>query len=211
MTRNAPKTRQAALHDDYAADYDAQVITYGCYLAEALFGLCYEFVRPSQRLLDLGIGSGLSAVPFAKAGLHVSGADFSSAMLDLCRSKGVADDLRQLDVQAVPWPYASGAFDHAISCGLFHFIADLDAIFEEVARVVVAGGLFAYTTKDPATPAPGGRYDRHTSGELDIFDHEPDYVAGLLAASGFRPLRSLRCFVGEDIFTAWVARRARAS
>ena len=49
-------TDSATLHDAYAA--------YDCYLAEALFGLCYEFVQPAQHLLDLGIGSGLSAASF---------------------------------------------------------------------------------------------------------------------------------------------------
>ena len=72
---------QATLHDAYAADYDAQVSAYDCYLAEALFGLCYDFVQPGQSLLDLGIGSGLSAAPFARAGLRVAGMDFAPAML----------------------------------------------------------------------------------------------------------------------------------
>ena len=78
---------QATLHDAYAADYDAQVSAYDCYLAEALFGLCYDFVQPGQSLLDLGIGSGLSAAPFARAGLRVAGMDFAPGMLDLCRAK----------------------------------------------------------------------------------------------------------------------------
>jgi predicted TPR repeat methyltransferase len=210
MNGSAPETSQAALHDAYAADYDAQVGAYGCYLAEALFGLSYEFIRPGQRLLDLGIGSGLSAAPFARAGLRVWGADFSASMLDLCRAKGIAEELRQLDLLAVPWPYPSGAFDHVISCGLFHFIPDLDAIFGEAARVVMPGGLFAFTTKDPATIKPGRGYDRHASGDFDVFDHEADYVVGLLAAVGFRPQRTLRCFVGDDVFTIWVARRAES-
>ena len=44
---------QATLHDAYAADYDAQVSAYDCYLAEALFGLCYDFVPVSYTHLDV--------------------------------------------------------------------------------------------------------------------------------------------------------------
>lgn len=206
MKRDATGVDPATRHDAYAAEYDAQAGAYGCYLAEALFGLCYEYIQPGQRLLDVGIGSGLSAAPFARAGLRVWGMDFSTAMLDVCRAKGIAEDLRQRDARDLPWPYPPGAFDHAISCGLFHFLADLDALFGEAARVTRPGGLFAFTTKDPATPTPGGRYVRRASGAFDIYDHEPEYVAGLLAAGDFRSLRTLRCFVGEDIFTVWVAR-----
>jgi len=78
------------LHDSYAADYDNQVQAYDCHMAEVLFGLCYEFIQPDQRLLDVGIGSGLAALPFAKAGLEISGMDFSPAMLAICRAKGIA-------------------------------------------------------------------------------------------------------------------------
>ena len=38
-------------HDAYALEYDQQVQAAGCYLAEALFGLCFEYTRPQQCLL----------------------------------------------------------------------------------------------------------------------------------------------------------------
>jgi len=92
----------ATLHDAYAADYDQQVQSYGCYVADVLFGLCYEYVQPGQRVLDAGIGSGLSAQLFAKAGLDVHGMDFSPAMLAACRAKGIAVDLKLHDLQQAP-------------------------------------------------------------------------------------------------------------
>lgn len=197
----------AALHDAYAADYDAQVLAFECYLAEALFGLCYAFIQPGQRLLDLGIGSGLSAAPFARAGLRVWGVDFSAAMLDLCRAKGIAEDLRQHDLQAVPWSYPAEAFDHAICCGVFHFIPDLAAILAETARVVRPGGLFAFTTKWPGAAAGEGAYEQAAAGELLVYAHAPAHVESILERQGFPPLRTLRCFAGEDVFALWVCRR----
>ena len=38
----------ATLHDAYAADYDQQVQSYGCHVADVLFGLCYEYAQPGQ-------------------------------------------------------------------------------------------------------------------------------------------------------------------
>ena len=91
-------TAGSDLHDAYALDYDAQVDAYECYVADLLFGLAYEYIEPGQRLLDIGIGSGLSAWPFAKAGLEISGMDFSPVMLDICKSKGLAKDLTLHDL-----------------------------------------------------------------------------------------------------------------
>lgn len=201
---------QAALHDAYAAEYDEQVRAYECYLAEALFGLCYEYARPEESLLDVGIGSGLSAAPFAKAGLRVSGIDFSAAMLELCRAKGIAEDLRQHDVEELPWPFPTGTFNHVIACGLFHFIPNLEAIFEEAARVIRPGGLFAFTTKSPAPPAASPTtHDTQSEPGLDIYEHYPVFVEMLVAAAGFDRLKALRCFVGDDIFCAWVVQKRR--
>lgn len=205
-------TDLAARHDAYAADYDAQVAEYDCTIAQALFGLTYDFIRPGERLLDLGIGTGLSAAPFARAGLCVSGMDFAPAMLDLCRAKGIADDLRQHDLQQIPWPYPDAAFAHVISCGVFHFISGLDAIFQESARVLLPGGTFAFTTRLPAGPlAPGLTAGHYAADGMDVFSHAPEYVARLVEKIGFARVRFLRCFVGQDIHGVWVTRRQLAA
>ena len=69
-------------HDDFAADYDQQVRAYGWWGHEALFGLCFEHVRAGERLLDVGIGTGLASAPFARAGVRVFGFDASPEMLN---------------------------------------------------------------------------------------------------------------------------------
>lgn len=46
-----------------------------------LHGMLTEHLKPRQRLLDLGIGTGLSALPFRQAGLEVNGIDGSEEML----------------------------------------------------------------------------------------------------------------------------------
>jgi 2-polyprenyl-3-methyl-5-hydroxy-6-metoxy-1,4-benzoquinol methylase len=110
----------AGLHDAYAADYDAEARAYDCHIADLLFGLCYEFTCSGQRLLDVGIGSGLSAQLFAKAGLEIYGMDFSPAMLNICQAKGFTAGLKQHDLLQLPWPYPSGRFDVAVCCGVLH-------------------------------------------------------------------------------------------
>lgn len=200
----------AALHDAYAAGYDEQVRAYGSWVADALFGLCYEFVRPGQPVLDLGIGTGLSAALFARAGLAVYGMDFAPAMLDLCRAKGIAVDLKQHDVQATPWPYSAGAFAHVVCCGVLHFIAELEAIFGEAERVLQAGGLFAFTTKSPRSAgALGRKYDRATVDGLDVFSHTPEYIQLVLVQSHLEKSKVLRCFVGQEPFDIWVVQNRR--
>lgn len=198
----------ATLHDAYAAEYDQQVQAYGCYVADVLFGLCYEYVQPGQRLLDAGVGSGLSAQLFAKAGLAIHGMDFSPAMLAACRAKGMAMDLKLHDLQQAPWPYRANGFDHVICCGVLHFIASLEAIFGEAARVLAPGGVFAFTTQLPAALSDDKQPClQRVVGDFDIFAHAPAYVEALLTQHSLAPLKQQKCFVANDLFMLWVARK----
>jgi predicted TPR repeat methyltransferase len=197
-----PSNRQ---HDEYASGYDNQVIAYGCHLAEVLFGLCYADTRPGQHLLDAGTGSGLSAVHFARAGLIVDGFDFSQAMLNICREKGITASLKRHDLLEVPWPYPEADYDHLISCGVFHFIHDLDEIFSEARRVLKVGGTFAFTTKSIMSPEPdGGEIKREVSGDFAVYSHSDPYIMRLVETKSFILKKRQRCFGGEDIFCLWV-------
>lgn len=196
----------AALHDTYAGGYDAQVQAYDCHIQDVLFGLCFEFTRPGQRLLDAGIGSGLSAQSFARAGLRIYGMDFAPAMLDVCRAKGFVAELKQHDLLQIPWPYPDRTFDHVVCCGVLHFIAQLETVVGEVARVLADGGMFAFTTRIPDSAAIDHPFVPHISGEFAIFSHAPTYVETLLAQHSFTCLKRQKCFVGEDLFLSWIVR-----
>lgn len=200
-----------AQHDSYAADYDAQVRAYDCHITDLVFGLCYEFTRPGQSLLDVGTGSGLAAQPFARAGLQISGMDFSPAMLEICRAKGFFADLQQHDLTATPWPYLAAHFEHLVACGVFHFIPELESIFDEAARLLKPGGLSAFTTRFPTADLHEKPYNRHLAGAFEIFSHSPDYITALLKQRSFTRLKLQKCFVGEEIFLIWVAQKSELS
>lgn len=202
------KADSASLHDAYAADYDEQIRAYDCYLADALFGLCFEYLQPGENILDLGIGSGLSAIPFAKAGLRVHGMDFSPVMLEICHAKHIAADLKQHDLLQLPWPYPTDEFDHVVCCGVLHFISDLETIFGETSRVLRNNGIFAFTTKVPVdSNFEHRKYDQQTAGDLSIFAHHPEYLQGLLERAQLTELKQLKCFVGADLFNLYVVRK----
>ena len=202
------------IHDQYAAEYDDSVREYGSHAAEILFGLTYQYVAAGERLLDVGIGTGLSSLPFAKAGLEIFGLDGSAAMLEQCRHKGVARELKLWDVGDVPWPYPDGSFDHVLACGLFHFLGDLTPFFAEAARLL-RDGVFAFTVMHQAAGElvedASGDFSVTLRSDLPIFNHHDSYVESLLDGNGLALLKKAKFLLwggqGEvdDVFQAYVA------
>lgn len=173
-----------------ADSYDQEAREYGCYGHEVLFGMCFEYIRKGQRLLDLGIGTGLGSQNFAQLGLQVYGIDLSGDMLDACEKKGFTDQLRRCDISCEAIPCANGFFDHVISSGVLHFLEDLAGIFTEVQRVIRVGGIFAFSIA-PTDSGPPYLTEK-TGWGVDIVRHSPKHLVQILNQCGFQLLKEQR-------------------
>ena len=209
-------------HDEEAAQYDQQVREYNCYAHDVLFGMCFEYVNPHDRLLDIGIGTGLASLSFAKAGLEVFGFDGSTEMLNICESKAFAKELKVFDLQNTPLPYSDGFFDHVISCGVFHFFGELEPIMKKVLRIIKLRGIFAFTVaaqtseEEKATgDNPQGFSETPTPWGVAIFTHSNGYISNLLQDHSFNMLKTQKILIrggneesDDMLFKAYVAQRA---
>jgi ubiquinone/menaquinone biosynthesis C-methylase UbiE len=184
-------TDHSKSHDRFASTYDSQVKQYKSYGHEALFGMCYEFIEPGDSLLDLGIGTGLSSVLFAKAGLDITGLDESLEMLKECRKKGFAKEIKQYNIQDVPLPYSDNAFSHIVCCGVFHFFGDLQPTIKDAYRILRPAGIFAFTiasltakeAKSDCESMPD-YIEVQSAWGIPIFKHSDKYVSEIAETLG---------------------------
>ena len=112
-------------------------------------------------VLDVGCGSGASAIPAASivgpVG-HVIGADLAERLLDLARDKARRKGLRNVefrhgDMEALGFPDAM--FDAVISVFSVFFVPDMTKQVAELWRMVRPGGQLAITTWGPRMFEPG--------------------------------------------------------
>ncbi len=109
------KENNLFFNNEFALKYDDLVEKQNWYGAEVLLGMIFEYLRTQDKILDIGIGTGLSATGFHTLGLYVYGLDYSNEMLEVCRQKNIAVDLKQFDLNDTPLPYSSiedGAGQH---------------------------------------------------------------------------------------------------
>lgn len=196
----------ASTHDQYANKYDDQIKTYDCYIAEVLFGLSYEYIHQGESILDVGIGIGISSKLFNIAGLQIFGIDVSADMLKICEEKGFAKELVRQDVSIFPWPYQDAMFHHVVCCGVFHFLGDLERIFEEIFRVQKSGGIFSFTVMNCIDNQQNqGDYEKHTEDGFDIFCHQANYIYKLMEKNNYTKEKEIVSLVGQTQFRAIVA------
>ena len=121
---------------------------------ESFAGVGYFFdlaaLRPGERVLDLGSGSGTDG--FAAAHLvgqsgRVVGVDFTPQQLEKARQLAAATGLDQMvefwERRIEILPMADAAFDCVISNGVINLSADKARVFAEAARVLRPGGRLA--------------------------------------------------------------------
>jgi len=107
-----------------------------------------ERFRPlvGARVLDLGTGPGVMALPLAERGANVTGTDISENQILAARERasaaGLADRCRFVVARAEDVPLPSGSFDLVTSGQSWHWFDHQQAI-AECTRLLAPGGLLA--------------------------------------------------------------------
>lgn len=144
-------------------------------LAEGLVD--FAALRPGERLLDLGTGSGLAAIAAAPYARHVVGVDYSRPLLEQARAKlaglkpgNVA--LVQGDMHALG--LADNTFDVVLAAFSFNS-TDPARAFSEAARVLVPGGRLVMQEWGASDDLSGIVYD--VMDEYMVEDPPPSLAA----------------------------------
>jgi ubiquinone/menaquinone biosynthesis C-methylase UbiE len=101
------------------------------------------------RCLEIGVGTGIVALPLALSGVPMVGLDVSAAMLAKLAAKGGGRAPFPLvlgDARALPFP--DGRFGSAVVRHVLHLIPDWEQAISELARVIAAGGVVLVTRGD---------------------------------------------------------------
>ncbi|NIJ11489.1 SAM-dependent methyltransferase [Saccharomonospora amisosensis] len=144
------------------ADAEAYLAEHEDFLGQVDFVWCPEGLREAEAgllgevtgkdVLEIGCGSAPCARWLVERGARVVAFDLSSAMLRHAAEANGRTGLRPalLQASAERLPLGSSRFDAACSAfGAVPFVADLDAVFAEVARVLRPGGRWVFAVTHP--------------------------------------------------------------
>jgi predicted TPR repeat methyltransferase len=175
-----------ALFDQYAPKFEAALVDDLGYRGPALLFKAVLTVRNAVRKpaffsrgLDLGCGTGLAAAAFAKEVDHFVGIDLSPRMIEKARVTGLYDQLEVADMLEGLRGKPNASADLVIAADAMVYLADLFPLLHEVRRVLVPGGLLAFTVETH-------RGDDVILGEGLRYAHGAAYVRSSVEVAGLK-------------------------
>lgn len=153
--------------------------------------MIFEAVAPylslnPKNMLDVGIGTGLSSLPFKELGnIKITGVDGADRMLKHCAEKTIANRLLRCDFETAALPVPDKSFDLTISHATMYLLYDSNLLMNEMIRVTKPGGLVAFNYEPIDGAQVGGMRTNdatHTSGQaqaVNTFSIPRDHVSQL--------------------------------
>lgn len=137
---------------DRAADYYDQTRSLPDETMDLLVARLLAEIPRDGRCLEIGVGTGRIALPLASRGVHVVGVDISGEMLRRLIEKVGRSAPPLAIADATRLPFRDRTFGSAIAAHVLHLIPAWKTAMDELARVVVPGGvLLASKGAEPRT------------------------------------------------------------
>jgi SAM-dependent methyltransferase len=128
-------------YTEHADRYDRQLAPFTDQLLE------HAFVEPSDVVLDIGCGCGVTTMAAARRARHALGVDISAPLLEVAADRArsaLIDNVEFVVADAQTHAFAEGAFDVVISQFGLMFFDDPSAAFANLRRALAPTGRLAF-------------------------------------------------------------------
>ncbi len=108
-----------------------------------------DYLRGTDTVLELGCGTGTTALKLAAYISRIVATDLSSEMIAIARERAAAQACGNAEFavttpERAPWP--DGSFDAVLAFNLWHLVADRTSALAHIHRLLKPGGLFVSKT-----------------------------------------------------------------
>jgi predicted TPR repeat methyltransferase len=179
-----PPAYVSALFDQYAPKFEKALVDDLGYrgpelLFKAVLAARAAVRKPAffKRAIDLGCGTGLAARAFAREVDAFIGIDLSPRMIERARATGLYAELEVAEMVQGLGGKPDASADLVLAADAMVYLSDLEPLLRQAARVLVPGGLLAFTVE-----THGG--EGVILGEGLRYAHGAAYVRNSIATAG---------------------------
>jgi SAM-dependent methyltransferase len=131
-----------------------------------------RMIEGSERVLDVGCGTGYGSAMVAPSVGEVVGIDVSEAAVARAKAQHRLRNLEFMAMPATELSFPDDRFDAAYSVQVIEHVEDVELHLCEVARVLRPGGRFVVATPNRLTYSPNGLHNNFHVREYDAADLE---------------------------------------
>lgn len=157
MTQTPSNQTDARFWDRIARKYaKGKIADQAAY--EYTLGRTISYLKPTDRVLELGAGTGSTALLLAPHVREIVSTDVSPEMMTIAEERKAEAGVENAAFQAASVPEAlalPGSFDAILGFNLFHLIPDMERQFATIAERMPAGGVFISKTPCLSDKAQG--------------------------------------------------------
>jgi predicted TPR repeat methyltransferase len=179
-----PEAYVRVLFDQYAPKFEKALVDDLGYrgpalLFKAVLAARQVIRKPAffKRAIDIGCGTGLAAAAFASEVDHFIGIDLSPRMIEKARATGLYAKLEVAEMVQGLRDRPDASADLVLAADAMVYLPDLAPVLREVKRVLVTGGLLAFTVETHDG-------DGIILGEGLRYAHSAGYVRGAIGDAG---------------------------
>jgi ubiquinone/menaquinone biosynthesis C-methylase UbiE len=108
-----------------------------------------SYFRPEMEVLEIGCGTGSTAIVHAPHVRHIRAVDISPKMIEIAREKAAAAAIENVDFEVGTVENLSPpdqSLDAVLGLSILHLLEDREGAIAEVHRMLVPGGVFVSST-----------------------------------------------------------------
>lgn len=125
----------------YAQDPIADLVGYNRTVARTA-----ALLKPSDRVVEIGCGTGTTALTLAPGVAQLVGTDLSAQMVAIAQEKARAAQCANVQFSVAPATASPGGADAYLAFNVLHLVADLPAVLAHLFAGLLPGGLFISKT-----------------------------------------------------------------
>jgi len=197
----------ALFYDGLAADYDReQFCSPVSVVRKAEYALFEErlpsLFSPSDRVLEIGAGTGIFTLAIARRCREVTAVDISAGMLEILEGKAAGEGLGNIRTITgnAETMNLGGPFTIACAFSSLEYLADLRAFFHRLAGHIEPGGTLYFITARRSFFRLFAQIGNAMRQGLWLKAHSRREIEDILSASGFEEIR-----IGSHLFKSRVS------
>jgi len=192
----------ALFYDGLAADYDREQFCSPVSIVHKTEYALFEarlpsLCSPSDRVLEIGAGTGIFTLPLARRCREVTAVDITPSMLEILKGKADREGLANIrtitaDVETMQ---IEGRYDVACAFSSLEYLSDLQAFFRRLADHIEPGGTVYFITARRSLFRLFAQIGNAMRQGIWLKAHSGREIEAMLSASGFDEIR-----IGSHLF-----------